>query len=103
MKIKNVVIPVAGVIASVLIAFSVPAEHQVYLAEFAGLVAIALGVWVARCESKKPKYLPVFHTDDKGVLRLLFESQERSEPEQTPDQPWAKNEQSIGERDGKRS
>ena len=87
MKIKNVVIPVAGVIASVLIAFSVPAENQVQVGVIAGLVALGLGVWVAKCESKKPKYLQVFHTDDKGVLRLHFESQERLEPEQTPDQP----------------
>ena len=52
MKISRIAFPVAGVVASVLLAFSVPAEHQVHLAEFAGLVALGLGVWQAHSDSQ---------------------------------------------------
>ena len=52
MKIRSVAIPVAGVVVSVLLAFSAPPEHQVYWAEFAGLIALGLGAWQANNDSQ---------------------------------------------------
>ena len=50
MKIISLVIPLIGIVASVLLTNLAPAEHQDYLTEIAGLAAIALGVWTTHSD-----------------------------------------------------
>ena len=50
--VKTIAIPLIGIVASLLIAFSVPVEHRVQVGVIAGLVAIALGVWQAHSDSQ---------------------------------------------------
>ena len=71
MKIKNIVIPVVGLVASVLIASFTPVEHQVQVGVIAGLVAIALGVWEGKLKSRKYDTSPLVRIGSaKGAFRM---------------------------------